>query len=44
VATKITPVHVADATPTTATVRAGVDARGTAGTYAVEWGTRSAAS
>jgi hypothetical protein len=41
-APKVTPVHVADVTQTTATVRAGVDARGTAGTYVVEWGTTPA--
>jgi hypothetical protein len=41
-APKVTPVHVADVTPTTATVRAGVDARGAAATYVVEWGATTA--
>ena len=41
-APKVTPVHVADVTPTTATVRAGVDTRGAAGTYVVEWGATTA--
>jgi hypothetical protein len=41
-APKVTPVHVSDVTPTTATVRAGVNTRGTAGTYVVEWGATTA--